>query len=134
MFGDPYFDPRKPKSESTDYHEFNIHPKYKEGIDTALEAVKKSKYYNNISEIFLFGSCAKQTTKAGSDIDLLIIYDDENTYRDARCDIGGLISDSFERIEFDVVVYTPNMYNNGTTLFTKFVKQYALSIHKRSDN
>jgi len=88
-------------------------------IDQLLEALKQADPYR----IILFGSCARETAGENSDIDLLVILDNDDvakTYEERlkkKLYINRLVRNINYKIALDILVYSKEEY--------KIVKNYG---------
>lgn len=81
---------------------------------------------DNLSEIILFGSCARGEIKTGSDIDLLIITHVPIDTHKARGEIRDLLDD----YNVDLVFYSKEMFQDATSLFVNNIKRDMISLWK----
>ena len=81
-------------------------------IDQLLEALKQADPYR----IILFGSCAKGTSGENSDIDMLVILDNDNvakTYEERinkKLYINRLVRNINYKVALDILVYSKEEY------------------------
>ena len=81
-------------------------------VDQLLEALKQADPYR----IILFGSCAKGTTDENSDIDMLVILDNNDiakTYEERinkKLYINRLVRNINYKIALDILVYSKEEY------------------------
>ena len=68
-------------------------------MDSINKFIKEIKKHYNITTIILFGSYAKGTANADSDIDIAIISDDFKDIYDCMADLMGMTWDIDARIE-----------------------------------
>ena len=120
------------KPSVADYHKLNIHDKYKRTISIALDTILSSDFKQTINKILLFGSCAKQMTKGGSDVDILLISDKELTVEQTS-ELRRLIDTTTEQIgvDVDLVCYTAEMFNCGNMPLTKSIKENNIMLYSR---
>ena len=82
-------------------------------IDLLLEALKEADPYR----IILFGSCANGTTNESSDIDIMVILDNNDvakTYEERinkKLFINRLVRDINYKVPLDILVYSKEEYN-----------------------
>lgn len=103
--------------------ELLLPPIYVNALQDVQKALSKEKH--SFIEVRLFGSCAKGTYAAGSDVDILIITKDKLRDRDRRFYYRELIDNALAPygIESDVVFYTEDEFKNDKSDFT-------ISIHE----
>ncbi|MDR1466774.1 MAG: nucleotidyltransferase domain-containing protein [Treponema sp.] len=97
-------------------------------IDQLIEALRQSDPYR----IILFGSCAKGTATEDSDIDMVVILDNNGvakTYQerlDKKLYINRLVRNINYRIALDILVYSKEEYrivkNNGNYFIDEIEK------------
>ena len=89
----------------------------------ALDDVKRvlDTVSDEFSEVRLFGSCAKGSYTATSDLDILILTKNVIGSRERREYLRELVDAAIQkyRLEADVVFYTVDDYNNDDSEFTK---------------
>lgn len=93
--------------------------KYINGINAVRAALSAQK--RSFSEVRLFGSCAKGTYSASSDLDILILSETITFSHEQRALFCEIIEDALwkYKLHSDVVFYTQSDYKNDTSLFTK---------------
>lgn len=125
-----YVELTRKKIQTDDYTKLNIHPKYKKAISQILDILLKQPYLDNINSIILFGSCAKQTTEGGSDVDILVVSEKDFSLEDIAClryNVGKTVKDT----DVDMVFYKEEAYKNGTMPLTKSIKKDYLVLYKK---
>jgi predicted nucleotidyltransferase len=94
-----------------------------EKVKDYQDLVKKSDFPMPIEAVYLFGSYAKGTASADSDIDLMVILDNDHvskTYQerlDKKLDVHRLVREINYKIALDILVYSKEEY--------KMVKDYG---------
>lgn len=90
-----------------------------ESVQRALECEK-----SEFVEVRLFGSCAKGTYSASSDIDLLILTKNKLEDRAQRSYFREIIDNALHPygLESDVVFYTVYEFENDKSAFTKSIQ------------
>lgn len=84
-----------------------------------------------LEKILLFGSCARNSIRVTSDIDLLVItsYPLERT----MCgEIASVLEEEIDKVHTDVIFYTHEQYENSTRLFTQQVKREGIVLYENS--
>lgn len=81
-------------------------------------------------EIVLFGSCARGTLNALSDIDLLVITKHE-VARDVRGDIRSHADEKVNGVRADVVFYTREQFETGTSLLVRNIKNEGVQVWEK---
>ena len=128
-----YVSLKKEKYIGTDYRKLNIPEHYKSNIAQVLKTCEEADISSQINQILLFGSCAKQTTHKGSDIDILIITDNQLDSRNKAEFIYLVNSKLIDDIDVDIIFYTVNSYLDGEMPLTKAIKKSNLVLYKRGD-
>ena len=94
-------------------------------IDQLLEALKKADPYR----VILFGSCAKGNTNENSDIDIVVILDNDDvakTYEDRikkKLYINRLVRNINYKIALDILVYSREEYNRVKNCGNSFIDE-----------
>ena len=92
-----------------------------------------------IHKIILFGSLAYGETHSDSDIDLIVVTNDDylpRSYKeksDIYLKVSSLLEDIVEKIPIDLIVYTKPMYNKFNelgSLFSKEVSQKGIVLYE----
>ena len=84
-----------------------------------------------MKQIILFGSCARREMRVTSDVDLLVIVD-EQIGRAQRGEICSELEEPMDQVHTDVIFYTQEQYEASTRIFTKQVKQDGIILYERS--
>ena len=98
----------------------------KEIIDNVIKFVEEIKKYYNVKYVILFGSYAKGTENANSDIDVAIVSDDFTDIIDDGAKLFGLTWNIDTRIEPHPI--TLENYKNETTPFVVEVKNTGIKV------
>lgn len=103
-------------------NEIELPELYVEALNSIRVSLSKEK--NLFSEVRLFGSCAKGSFSAGSDLDILILTKEKLTDREKRGYIRELIDDALDHynLESDVVFYTVYDFEHDQSDFTKSIQ------------
>ena len=94
-------------------------------IDQLLEALKQADPYR----IILFGSCAKGNTNENSDIDMVVILDNDDvakTYEDRinkKLYINRLVRNINYKIALDILVYSKEEYRRVKNCGNYFIDE-----------
>lgn len=84
-----------------------------------------------LETIILFGSCARNTIRITSDVDLLII----TSYPLERImcgEIASVLEEEIDKVHTDVIFYTREQYENSARLFTQQVKKEGIVLYENS--
>jgi len=85
---------------------------------------------DDIRFVILFGSCAKGTLNASSDLDLMFVTDTKLDFHLAK-EIQDRLDEPLDGVATDSVFYTMDELKNGTSRFTKEVLQYGKVLWKK---
>ncbi|MCL2321780.1 MAG: nucleotidyltransferase domain-containing protein [Oscillospiraceae bacterium] len=105
----------------------NLPIKYKSVISFLTDKICDNE---DVQKIYLFGSCATETTKNSSDVDLAVVVDDRKTVdRDFRLSIIDNIEDAFMRerlflpnIPYDIVFFNNHDFERNKTVSISVVR------------
>ncbi|MEF9960587.1 MAG: nucleotidyltransferase domain-containing protein [Cellulosilyticaceae bacterium] len=103
----------------------NLPQRFIKDIHSVIETLIKE-IDNNLAEIILFGSCAREEIKTGSDIDILILTHQPIETHAER----GRIRDTVDLYNVDLVFYTQEMFEEATSLFVRNIKREGISLWK----
>lgn len=85
----------------------------------------------DLKYVITFGSCARGTMTIGSDIDLLLVFDQEKSIME-KADIRELIEDDEEvLVPVDLVFYTSEQFKTGTSYLTRAIKKEGILVWER---
>ncbi|NLZ80186.1 MAG: nucleotidyltransferase domain-containing protein [Clostridiales bacterium] len=103
--------------------------RYRNGI---IEAINKIIDMNieNLSEIILFGSCAKLDIRVGSDIDLLIVTESDITDRLFKSQIIDNLDDLESGIEVDPVFATEDTLRKSEQRLFAYIRKEGIVMWK----
>ena len=93
---------------------------YKEKLIFDLERIEHSGV-KGLRRIILFGSCARDQIRVGSDIDLLLVTD-ERLEQGIRGELASELAEERRGIPTDVVFYTEEEFQRAESLFVKQIK------------
>lgn len=106
----------------------NLKDKYKSTITkTMKELLKVGNPY--LEEIILFGSCARGTTKLGSDIDLLCLTSKKLEERKDRLMFYNSIPIDTE-VEVDLLIRTKELFESESDWFLNIIKKEGVVLWK----
>ena len=114
--------------------ELNIPEKYKLVANKTSESAL-SLNLDYLNKINLFGSCAREQVRYGSDVDLMYItdYDLQNSKERSLLYNTNFIDENNCRLpEVDIVLYTEQILRSGSMPFTKSVNQEGIIVWERS--
>ena len=83
----------------------------------------------NVSKVILFGSYAKGTQSDDSDVDLLVITNDNFTFEsfaqkmEIKLKIANALSPLQKKVDIDLIVYTKSMHEQFIQLNSGFQKE-----------
>ena len=75
-----------------------------------------------IDRIVLFGSCARNEHKVGSDLDLLILSE-EKLSKHITGEIASALEDELEGISTDIIFYTNAEFQNSTCMLVREIRK-----------
>ena len=81
----------------------------------------------DICRLILFGSCARNQIKVGSDIDLLLITS-RQVPQAVRGELSSDLAEEKEGVSTDLVFYTQEEFQDSTTLFTRQIKKDGITL------
>jgi predicted nucleotidyltransferase len=91
------------------------------------KVTEKLRTYYNPKEIILFGSYASGNPDKGSDLDLLIIKDTDEKFRQRALNVRRVLIEENGLIGLDILVYTPNeiarRLEMGDSFLSKIMKE-----------
>ena len=100
-------------------------------IEYALNIIRNSRFAPYCRGVYLFGSCARHTERFNSDIDLLLVVDND-AYDFLKPFIRQLIVDveepNIHAAEADLKVVSQSMLDNSTNNFLRSIKTYMIRI------
>lgn len=98
----------------------NKYNKHNEAINYALDKIKKSSLSEYIQEVILFGSVARNEERFDSDIDLLLVLDNDAKFhkREILNLKSDVTSDELEAADVDLkITYNKNWRESTETIF-----------------
>lgn len=105
--------------------------KFKKSILNAVRYIL-SNYYEEVDKIVLFGSCARNTYKITSDVDIMILSK-EPLDRYVVSDIRFELLDHPEYVSCDVTFYTYDQFRNSKLLIAKKIKEEGFILWKKEE-
>lgn len=110
-----------------------LRPKQAEALEYAIKQIKKSEFATFVSDVILFGSCARGTAKYLSDVDLLLELKPEvknmASFSVKIHALKGSISDpNYNTVDTDLKVVTGNEWRNGRSVFFRNVSKEGVSV------
>ena len=120
----------KIKTHSKDYANLNIHVKYKKIIQSILEIIQDFDTFKCVEKILLFGSCAREESIKGSDIDIMVVTETELPER-IKSEWRREIYNRLATENIDIIFYTTELFEHGTTVFIKNVKRDAITLYSK---
>lgn len=79
----------------------------------------------SIKKIILFGSCARDSIRSTSDVDLLVVSD-KSLSRDERNSLRWLLDEEIGGVETDLVFYSEELYCNDQSTFTRKLREEGI--------
>ena len=101
-------------------------PVYQDKLCFDLTFISESEL-EDIIAIVLFGSCARNEFKVGSDLDILVITE-EKVSRSVRSDISSELEDDRNGVGTDVIFYTEEEFNQSKSLLISEIKKDGIII------
>ncbi len=110
--------------------------------DELITRINNSLLHLNVSKIILFGSYAKGTNTGESDVDLLVVTNDDfipNSFAEkmeVKMKIANALNSIRKHTDIDLIVYTKPMYKKFVELESSFNKEITTSgnvIYERSN-
>lgn len=92
----------------------------KELIAKITEKIKK---HYNPQEIILFGSYSNGRQERDSDVDILIIKETEDKYRERTLKVRRILSEENSIIGMDIIVYTPEEISKRMEIGDSFLSK-----------
>ena len=110
-----------------------ISSRHQRAIDYALYQLKHSALEKYITNIFLYGSCARNEAKWSSDVDLCVILkpsvQEISNYHQIVHQIKGTISeDELYSVETDIKFIVGDECKNDSSLYLKNIRKDGISI------
>lgn len=94
-----------------------------------VNQIKKSLMHSNVSKVILFGSYAKETQTIDSDVDLLVVTNDDflpesfSQKMEIKLKIASSLNTIRKYIDIDLIVHTKPMYEKFIELNSGFKKE-----------
>lgn len=107
-----------------------IPQKFKNKIEHDLEIILKADLAN-LEQILLFGSCARESVTALSDVDLMVVTTTPIEERHVRYALYDLVCDEWGGVESDLVFTTREARETSQSAFTRFTKEEAVILWER---
>ena len=98
--------------------------RYQKKLYYDLKQIEKSEI-PKLCKIILFGSCARNQLRVGSDIDLLLLAE-ENVTRELRGELSSDLAEPKDGVSTELVFYTINDCENSNSLLIKEIKKDGL--------
>lgn len=98
--------------------------RYQKKLCYDLKQIEKSEV-PKLRKIILFGSCARNQLRVGSDIDLLLLTE-ENVTRKLRGELSSDLAEPKDGVSTDLVFYARNDFENSDCLLIKEIKKDGL--------
>lgn len=110
-----------------DFNDLKIPKRFRDKIKIDLDKIMGMKI-EGLIEVRLFGSCARGEAKLGSDVDLLLLFNEEIPDRRSRGSLYCEVSEEIEGVKTDLAFYTTKDYNENKLPFSKAVRKESILI------
>lgn len=111
-----------------------MNERFKKSLQYALQKIHQSEICQYVSDVYLYGSVARNEEKVESDIDLLVILDtDMDIHRSLIHLRGDCSPDDYMLPEVDMHFIQKSNFINRTDLYIQIIKQEGYSIWNSSE-
>lgn len=114
-------------------HYLNLHLtlpiKFKETIIEDIHFIL-SNYYDSVDMIVLFGSCGRGNPRWDSDVDILILSEQEMNRQD-KTDIRAELCEIVDRVSSDVIFYTFDGFKSSRKRIVDEIKKEGVILWKK---
>ncbi len=107
--------------------------RHQRALAYALEMIKQSEFADYVTDLYLFGSCAREEARWKSDIDLLLTLSPEaKAITDFNVKLhalkGSISEETPESVETDLKVVFGDEWKNSSALFFENIRKEGISI------
>ena len=107
--------------------------RHQKALEYALQTIRTSPVYPDVTGVYLYGSCAKQTETERSDVDLLVELNlteelDDDMRTDLRLLKTDVMTDDWRDPEVDLKFVIGDEWKTSTMMFYKNIQKEGIQI------
>lgn len=116
-----------------EWEELPMSERHRNAIRYAVASIRESELAANVRDLYLYGSCARNQMRWGSDIDLLLVLDEAvihvPDYRSKLRLLKSSIAEDFpDSVEADLKIVIGDAWQDNAMMFYKNIRTEGISL------